>query len=53
MNYYAEVWFAEDYGIIKMECCSFILDPIVGKYMNFTDTNKVARHVLSKIETGL
>ncbi len=49
-SYYAEIWFAEDYGVIKMEGCSFILNPVVGKNMNFIDTNKVSRQVLTNIK---
>ncbi len=49
-SYYAQIWFAEDYGIIKMEGCSFLLNPFVGMNMNFADTNKVSRHVLTAIK---
>ena len=48
-SYFAQIWFAEDYGIIKMEGCSFLLNPLVGLNINFADTNKVSKHVLTTI----
>ncbi len=48
-RYFADIWFAEEKGIVKMEGCTFILNPLIGQYMDFADTNRVSRHTLTKI----
>ena len=48
-SYFSQIWFAEDYGIIKMEGCSFLLNPFIGMNIDFADTNKVSRHILTAI----
>ena len=52
-TYYARIWYAEDYGIVKMEGCSLILNPVVGVNINFADSNAVSRHTLTKVNNGL
>ena len=48
--YFAEVWFVKDIGIVKMEGCSLFINPLTGSYMDFGDTNKVGRQVLTSFE---
>ena len=52
-SYYANIWYAEDYGIVKMEGCSLILNPVVGGEINFADSNAVSRHILTTVKDGI
>lgn len=52
-KYYARIWYAEDYGIVKMEGCSLILNPVVGVNINFADSNAVSRHLLTTVKDGI
>ncbi len=45
-RYYAEVWYVEGKGIIKLEGCSLFINPISGMHIEFSDSNKVSRHTL-------
>lgn len=49
VTYFAEFWFAEDYGIIKMEGCSFMLNLVVGYPMDFKDLDQISRQTLINI----
>lgn len=42
----ANLWFAEDLGIVKMEGFSLFINTIIGSGFNFPDTNKIVRHSL-------
>ena len=48
-TYYSTIWFAENYGIIKMEGCSLLLSPVAGSNVNFADRFSVSRHILTKV----
>ena len=49
-TFFAKLWFAEDYGIVKMEGCSFMLNIIAGYPMNFGHLGLTSKQVLSKIK---
>lgn len=49
VTYFAEFWFAEDYGIIKMEGCSFMLNLVGGYPMDFEDLDQISRQTLINI----
>ena len=47
--YFAELWFVKNIGIVKMEGSSLFLNTITGSYMDFSDSNKVSRQVLTNL----
>ncbi|MCB0744492.1 MAG: hypothetical protein H6613_10340 [Ignavibacteriales bacterium] len=45
-TYSANVWFAEDFGVVKVEGCALFVNPITGNNFDMSDSNKVIRHTL-------
>ena len=49
VSYFADIWFAENMGIVQMEGCSFMLNLVTGFPMDFKDIEQTSRQTLVKV----
>ena len=45
-KYSATMWFSPEVGIVQIEGCEMIVNPITGRSVDVSDSNKVIRHSL-------
>jgi len=46
-KYFVNVWFSPEIGIVKLEGCKALINPVTGGSFNLADSNKVIRHILT------